>query len=139
MPNTHNSKDDFAKTVSLFLAELLRTRQINLRRAAEIAEKVSQNINLLDTEKHFLDLIVELHKDFDELSALEGRMHLQLKKSERELLEHMVHQYAVHAMGQDVHTAHEILQDAIKDEHNFETLSAKYPKFKEFIQTNDRN
>jgi len=133
MPS-QNSKDEYARTVALFLAELLRTRQVNLVRATEIAQKVVQNINLLDTEQHFLELIVELHKDFDELHPLLGRMNLKVQISEKEKFEQRVKEFAIYIMATDLTTAHAIMHEALSENHTIDSLSAKYPLFKEFIQ-----
>ena len=78
--DSQNAKEEYAKQVCLFLAELLRTHKIALPRAAEIAEKVTQNINLIDSEAQFLTLIKQLAQDFQELIHLGELVHMPVKK-----------------------------------------------------------
>ncbi|HYC79427.1 MAG TPA: hypothetical protein VEC17_00180, partial [Candidatus Binatia bacterium] len=61
------TRDHYGRMVCFFLAEGLRSRKISISRAAEIAEKVLNHVNLLDTETAFLNLVKELAKDFEEL------------------------------------------------------------------------
>ena len=82
-----DSKNDFAKAVSLFLAEMLRTRSITLRRAADIAEQVINNINLIEGEADFLRLIKDLSRDFEELHQLSGRIQMNGRSRQRQDLE----------------------------------------------------
>jgi hypothetical protein len=131
-----NSKNDFARHISLFLAELLRTRKIDLERAAEIAQKVVENINLIDNENHFLQFVKELTLDFDELFPFEERVHMHLHVGERRDLERRVRSYAVHIMSTDLNQSLAILQEAIKDEINLDQLYSKFPQFKIYVDAN---
>ncbi|HEX9503167.1 MAG TPA: hypothetical protein VF974_02490 [Patescibacteria group bacterium] len=130
-----NSKNEYARHVSLFLAELLRSRKISLERAAEIAQKVVENINLIDSEHNFLQFVKELTLDFDELFPFEERVHMHVHVGERRDLERKVRGYAVHIMPSDLNQALAILQEALKDEVQLPDLYVKFPQFKQFIDS----
>ena len=134
--DSQNNKNEYARHISLFLAELLRTRKIGLERAAEIAQKVVENINLIDSEHNFLQFVKELTLDFDELFPFEERVHLRVHTGQRRDLERKVRGYAVHIMSQDMNEALAILQEAIKDEIQLPDLCVKFPQFKQFVDSN---
>jgi hypothetical protein len=136
MPLT--SKEQYAQMVCLFLAEGLRTRRISLQRAAEIAEKFLQNLNLLDTENDFLSLIKELSKDFDELSVLETKVAKSKETTEKRKLEALVKEFVIGILATDVKMAMNILQDASIGDAQLRDLGAKYPAFKNYLGKNDR-
>ncbi len=131
-----NQKNQYAKMVSLFLAELLRTRKIDLSRAADIAQKVIRNINLIDTEEQFLNFVKELTRDFDELFPLEERVHMHVHVTKRKDLEQKVQAFVIDVMAKDIDTALHLLQSAIDDEAQLEDLFVKFPDFKLFVQNN---
>src|SRR5437763_250037 len=105
-----NKKEEFARAVSLFLAELIRSREITLERAAEIAQKVVENINLIDSEEHFLRFSKELSADFEELFHLHERIRFDIKVNERRHLEQKVRDFVVDMLVQNPKLAYEILQ-----------------------------
>src|SRR6185436_7071636 len=115
MREATEQKNEYAKAISLFLAELLRTRKITLHRAADIAQKVVENINLIDTEEHFLKLVKELSSDFDELQHLVERYHMHLKVTDRKDLEHKARMFAIQIMSSDMNLALQVLQEATKE------------------------
>lgn len=127
-------KEEYAKMACLFLAEGLRTRRLELQRASEIAEKILQNINLLDTEHDFLSLVKELSKDFQELTALEHKLGQSIELNEKRKLEQQVREYVVTILPSDTQTAMAILQDAAHEKVSLESLKSKYPEFNKFIQ-----
>jgi len=127
-------KNDFAKVVCLFLAEGLRTRKIGLLRASEIAQKVVDNINLLDTETDFLRLIKELSKDFEELVKLEDRVSLYIKSDERTKMETTVKEYVAKVLASNSQMAMDLIKDALKPGTDFKSLAAKYPEFKSYLE-----
>jgi hypothetical protein len=131
-------KEEYAKMVCLFLAEGLRTRRIPMKRAGEIAEKVLQNINLLDTETDFLQLVKELAKDFEELVVLEGKLAKSIETGEKRHAESLVREFAIGLLSSDSKTALAILQDAATGHTNMAELESKYPKFKEFTSKHAR-
>ena len=135
MPN-EPKKNEYARSVALFLAELLRTRKTNLIRAAEIAQKVVNNINLIDTEHDFLRLIKELSADFEELNKLEPLISFNVHRNERREIEIKVRQFVVSIVSSDMGQALAILQEAIKDDSLLEDLCQKFPQFNQFIQSN---
>jgi hypothetical protein len=128
-----SGKNDYAKSVCHFLAEGLRTRRIGLKRAAEIAQKVVDHINLLDTEKDFLALIKELSKDFEELLKLEDRIYMYIKSDDRVKMELKVKEFAVNLMAHDTALAVQIMEEAVKADADIKVLSEKFPQFKQFI------
>lgn len=128
-----SNKEDYAKMVCLFLAELLRTHKISLNRAAEIAQKVVENINLINNEKDFLGLISELNKDFEELFRLEDRVFFHIAVDERKQMESQVRSFVIQIISDDPKMALDIMMEAIKEESKLETLSVKFPKFNDFL------
>ncbi|HEV8601163.1 MAG TPA: hypothetical protein VGQ87_01030 [Patescibacteria group bacterium] len=127
-------KEQYAKTVCLFLAEQLRVKKIGLKRAADIAQKVVFNINLMDTEADFLRFVKELSKDFDELFRLEDRVFFNMIADERKQMENMVRNFAIQILSEDPKMALDIMLEAIKEESKVETLAAKFPKFNDYIR-----
>lgn len=126
------NKEQYAKAVSMFLAEMLRTRKIGLTRSAEIAQKVIDNINLIDNEEHFLSFIKELSKDFEELFKLEKIVLKDLKVTQRHNMEEKVREYAITIMATDTKLALSILVEAIREDIQMEDLFNKFPGFREF-------
>lgn len=131
-----NQKNEYAKSVCYFLAEELRTKQISLPRAAEIAQKVVENINLIDTEQDFLLLIKDMTRDFEELFRLEERIQMHVHISARKDLEAKVLEFVENILPQDTNIALQILQEAIKVEINIDDLRKKFPQFSQFLEQN---
>ncbi len=129
-------KNDYARVVCAFLAEGLRTRQVSLERSVEIADKVVQNINLLDTEQDFLGLIKELSKDFEELLKLEDRIERFIKTDERKKMEKLVQDYALQSMRQDLKEASQVMEAALQESATLESLSQQFPKFSKYLSQN---
>ena len=129
-----DQKNEYAKSVALFLAELLRTRKISISRASEIAGRVVNNINLIDTEEDFLKLIKELMSDFDELDHLHKLVTEKIQISKRVNLENRVREFASQTIITDLTLAANILSDAVSYNCTLEALCAKYPSFKQFME-----
>ncbi|MEJ0021188.1 MAG: hypothetical protein WDN47_01260 [Candidatus Doudnabacteria bacterium] len=134
MTTAAEKKNEYAKSVCYFLAEELRIRKISLSRAAEIAQKVVDNINLIDTEQDFLRLIKDLSSDFDELFQLEERIQFGIQISQRKQLEEKVREFVADILPQDTKMALEILQEAIREEIKAEDLRKDFPKFNQFLE-----
>lgn len=132
-----NNKNEYAKAVCYFLAEELRIKNISLERAAEIAQKVVDNINLIDTEEDFLRLIRDLSRDFEELFQLERRIQIGIQISKRKELEDMVRQFVINILPQDTDMALQILKETIQDGIKAEDLRKDFPKFKIFAEKNE--
>jgi len=126
-------QNEYAKAVSLFLAECLRTHRTSLTRAAEIADKVLQNINLIDTEQRFLEFVKILSADFEELHHLGEVFHMHVKIKERQYLEQKVRMFVIQAMSSNMQLASDVLQEAIRESVSIEDLSGKFPEFKQFM------
>jgi len=135
MSDTVNPKEEYARSVCYFLAELLRNHQVSLPRAAEISEKVVSNINLLDNERQFLEFIQDLSRDFEELVQFTKRIDMHMQVSEREKLEIQVREFVISSLGTDLQTAFGVLSEAIKAGTRQENLCQKFPQFKQFIDT----
>ena len=134
MMNQDEKQEQYSKSVALFLAELLRTRKITLQRAADIASKVVQNLNLLDTEQDFLRLIKEMSGDFEELMYLQELVQIDVRVNERKEMENHVRHFAVKIMVTDIKLASQVLQDATAENIKFEDLRTKYPELDAFVQ-----
>lgn len=130
-----NSKEQYAKLTCLFLAEQLRVKKISLRRAADIAQKVVVNINLVDSESDFLRLIKELSKDFEELYTLEERVFFWMHANERRKLESSVRAFAIEVFPQNPKLALDVMLEAIKDEVRLDDLRQKFPLFTKYLDS----
>jgi len=129
-----DSKEEFARIISLFLAEQLRTRNVTLSRAAEIAQKVLQNINLIDTEERFLRFVKELSGDFEELYTLGERIDMHVAISKRKKFEEKVREFVVNVLSSNMQLASLVLQDALAEDCTIDKLGKKYSQFKEFTE-----
>ena len=129
-----NRKEEYAKQICLFLAELLRTHRITLERAAEIAERVTQNINLIDSEEQFLGLVKTMTADFQELFNLGQRVDMHIGVNKRMAMENNVREFVITFLAKDATLALNVLQEAIKEHVGVNDLCARFPEFKQFIQ-----
>jgi len=127
-------KEQYAQAVSFFLAELLRTRKISLNRAAEIAQKVTENINLIDSEERFLSFIKEISSDFEELFQLQERISFTIKYDARRDFEQKVREFAISTLATDATLACQVLQEAVNENCEINQLCVKFPQFSEFIK-----
>lgn len=129
-----SAKVKYTRMVCLFLAEGLRTRQVTLKRAVEITEKILQNINLMDTEQDYLSLVKELSADFEELSALETKMQFKRAAGERRQLETLAREYAINILPTDPGQALKILQEAAQDGMTLAQLESRNPQFSAYLK-----
>ena len=127
-------KEQYARSICFFLAEQLRVRRVSLARAAEIAQKVMDNLNLIDTEQDFLRFIKALSQDFEELNQLQDRVFMSIHISARRDLETKVREFVVNILPQDTSLVLQILGEAIKDDVKVEDLCLKFPQFKQFLE-----
>ncbi len=134
--NQASQKEEYAKAVCYFLAEQLSIRNIELPRAAEIAQKVTENIRLIETEQDFSRFIKELSGDFEELYMLGDRIEMHIHVSVRKDLEEKVREFVVNILPQDTNLALQILNEAIKDDITVQDLCLKFPQFNHFISKN---
>ncbi|MBI2355658.1 MAG: hypothetical protein HYV13_00440 [Candidatus Doudnabacteria bacterium] len=128
------NKEQYAKLVCLFLAEQLRVKRISLRRAADIAQKVTENLSLIDSEQDFLRLIKELSNDFEELFTFEERVFFWVHTNERNNLEATVRAFAIETIPQDPKLALDVMLAAINDETRLDDLKQKFPSFAQFLE-----
>ncbi|MGE5392841.1 MAG: hypothetical protein ACM3NH_03810 [Candidatus Saccharibacteria bacterium] len=127
-------KQEYARAVCVFLADGLRSKRIPLQHAAEIAEKVVENINLIDSEEDFLKFIKNLSKDFEEMVRLEDRVYLNMKIDKRKTLEAKVRGFVVMLLQSDLRQSVEILDEAVKGEADIDALGTKFPKFRQYLE-----
>jgi len=132
METTTINKEIYAKSLCMFLAELLQTRKINLSRSADIAQKVLDNLNLVDNEYHFLSLIKSLSDDFEELQPMQYKISFEIEKNERRNLEDIVRAYAVSLLPQDAELAKKVLSEASVENATLEDLEKKFPDITKF-------
>ncbi|HTL39700.1 MAG TPA: hypothetical protein VL306_02720 [Methylomirabilota bacterium] len=130
-------KEEYAREVCMFLGEQLRTHHLTLARSADIAQKVLENLNLIDTETDFLKFIKELERDFQELVALSSKLSFEKEISDRQEMEASVREFAISMLPQDVSLALSVLEDAIKEKVTLAQLIKKFPNFDDFL--NQRN
>ncbi len=126
-------KEEYAKAVCFFLAEMLRSHRITLQRSSEIAQKVVENISLIDTEEEFLKFIKELTADFEDLYKLEQRVILDIQIGKREEMEAQVREFVIVAISENPTLALSILTEAIKENSKTDSLADKFPQFKQFV------
>lgn len=131
------TKEEFAKMVCLFLAEELRSKRIGLERAAEISQKVLDNINLVTSEAEFLSLAKELATDFEELVKLEDRMLRGRRIDERRRLEKEVAEFVAKNLGQNPSDSIKLMQTASAEEVTIQDLILKFPEFKKFHENSN--
>jgi hypothetical protein len=130
-------KEEYAKSVCMFLSELLRTHRIDLARSAEIAQKTLEHLNLIDSEEDFLKFVKELTLDFQELFQLEERVLLNVHMNRRAEMENLVREFVITTVPDNPKQALTILLEAIKDDCRLEDLSRKFPLFEKFRQEQD--
>lgn len=129
-------KEEYAKAVCFFLSEMLRTHKISFERSAEIAQRILENINLIDTEEDFLKLIKELSKDFEELVKLEEQAYFRVEQNDRKSLDHIVREFVIYTIAEDLKLALTLLQEVVNKKCTPEELCAKYPQFDQFVEKN---
>lgn len=127
-----DNKEEYTKAVCYFLAEQLRVHKISLRRAADIGQKVLNNLGLIETERDFLLLVKELSKDFEELAKLEQRIFFYVEETDRKQMEKAVRDFVIAKIAQDVKSSLLILVEAVKDKTTTQSLEEKFPEFKQF-------
>ncbi|OGE81371.1 MAG: hypothetical protein A3H72_03765 [Candidatus Doudnabacteria bacterium RIFCSPLOWO2_02_FULL_48_8] len=128
-------KEQYVRLVCLFLAEQLRVKKIDLKRAAEIGQKVLDNVNLLDSEHDFLHLIKELSKDFEELQSLQERVYFWTLSNQRKTMEDRVRNFAVQIMGTNPNAALSVILAAIQEDVTLEKLQQQFPDFSQYLVT----
>lgn len=129
-------KELYAKSLCYFLAEMLRTRKIELKRAADIGQKFAQNVNLIDTEKDYLRFIKDMSSDFEELFFLGQRIEITVTTNPQRELETRVREFVASILPLDTNLALLVLEKSIKDDASVEALRKKFPKFDQFISQN---
>ena|SRR3989338_2336501 len=127
------TKNEYAKAVCYFLAEQLRVHKISLARAADIAAKFLQNINLVNSELDFLRLVKELSKDFEELGRLESIVYFRIVEKGRDELERIVRDCVVVTLATDPDLALSMLKEAIHPQAELVSLAKKFPVLNQYI------
>jgi len=127
-------KEKLARAVCLFLAEMLRTRKLNLDRSAEIAARVVERLDKIETELNFLEAVRQLEFEFQELNILEQDLINLYGMSERKKMENYVRQYAIHRLPNNPEAAVEIMEEALKPDTTLDDLAAKFSEFAKFLE-----
>ena len=130
-------KEKLAKAVCLFLAEMLRTREVTLRRGAEIAAQVVDQLGEIKSEIHFLEIVREMEYEFQELKQLEKDLVFYHEVDKREKMEKLVRQYAVNYLPDNPEAAVDIMEEALKPDITLEDLAKKFVDFAKFINKNN--
>ena len=131
MSITQNKNLD--QLAAAFLAEVLRSRTTSLRRAAEISHRVITTISSASDEAETLSKLVELEKDFEEVTALKQALHFGHKESDTKVYEKEIKEYASKTFSRDMVLSSIFLQEAAKSDMTIQKLCVKYPDFCNFM------
>lgn len=123
-----NLQEQYAEAVCQFLAEQLRTRQVSLERAAEIAEGVVGRLERIKTDEEFQEAVREAHVEFEEMRQLQSRFESRAILSEREEMERLVREYAAGKLPLDPQAALLLLREALQPDTTLDWLLRKYPE-----------
>lgn len=126
-------KEQFAKSVCLFLAEMLRTRKVTLHRGAEIARAMVLKLDEIETEEDFLRLTRELEYEFQELVALSHDLVFHQEVSRRQQMEQLVRAFVIHDLPGNPRQAVLIMEKALEPACSLEELATLFPDFAEFV------
>jgi len=126
-------KQQYALKVCRFLSDSLHHGTITVARAGEVAEKIVHNISLVNHEYDFLNLLKELAKDFQELTALTEEVTINIKKLERQKLELMVKNFVVQHLHHDLEEAREIMEAVMDETVKLPELKKKFQSFRDYV------
>lgn len=119
--------------IATFLAEILRSRQTNLRRAAEICSYVVKFLPRMKSESEALLLLSDIEKDFEEVLVLKQALHFGYKDLDVKLYEYEIKEYAAKTFTKDMVGSVNFLKDAALPEMDIQKLCLKYPDFCEYL------
>jgi hypothetical protein len=119
--------------IALFLAEAIRSRRTSLARAAEISGRVIANLPLIKSESQALNMVTEIEKDFQEVSALKHALHFGYKPTDVKVYEEEIKAYASKILVQDMNVSNNFLQDAAQTDMTIQKLCLKHPDFCEYL------
>lgn len=134
MPSTAFST--FNNMVALFLAEAVRSRRTSLARAAEISQRVLEQLPSIDSESKILSMLTDIEKDFGEITTLKQALHFGYKTSDMKVFEPEIREYASRVFSEDMESSARFLQDASSRGMTIEALCLKYPDFCEYLGRN---
>jgi len=134
MTGTSGIQESLARVVCLFLAEMLRTREVSLKRGAEIAERIVVKLSEVETEQHFLEIIKRLEYDFQELRHLHRDLIFYHEVSDREMMEKLVREFAIQQLPNEPQRAVGLMEQALKPEISLRDLTNDHPGFAEFVE-----
>lgn len=123
----------FRQMVAMFLAEIIRSRRISLRRAAEISGEVIALLPQVHTEKDVLGLLTEVEKDFEEIVVLKQALHFGYNETDIKIYEHDIKEFAAEIFTKDMPLSVGFLQDASRPSMDIVKLCLKYPDFCQFL------
>jgi hypothetical protein len=123
----------FRQMAGMFLAEVIRSRRVSLRRAAEISHQVVIILPKISSEKDALALLTEVEKDFEEITVFKQALHFGYSDTDIRVYEREIKEYAAKIFTQDMPFSASFLQDASKQEMDIVKLCLKYPNFCEYL------
>lgn len=117
----------------MFLAEVIRSRRISLRRAAEVSQHVIALFPQVKSEKDVLALLTEVEKDFEEIVVLKQALHFGYSETDIRVYEHEIKEYAAGIFTKDMPSSVSFLQEASKPDMDIVKLCLRYPDFCQFL------
>lgn len=130
--------EQLARAVCQFLAEMLRTREAGLERAAELAAAIVERLPQITSEELFFAAIRELEFEFQELRRLSAEMQLHAKLSERQQMERLVRDYAAQKLPLEPQATVRLMQEALRPEATLDWMLRKYPDLNQYYHEQRR-
>ncbi len=119
--------------VSLFLSEIIRSRNTPIPRMAEISGDVVEAMQKLrDDETEMLCLLRQLEKDFQGAVALKQTLHAGHSRNEVRIFDQEIREYAAELFKTNLVASAAFLRDAA-DCASMDKLCRQYPEFNQFL------
>ncbi len=126
---------DNKKIVSLFLSEIIRSRNTTVTRAAEISSQVMRAMEKLrDDEVAMLNLLGQLERDFQEVIALKQTLHFGHEDNQIQAFDKEIREYASELFKVSMVISAGFLRDAAESP-SIEHLCKHHPDFTDFLLT----
>ncbi len=126
---------DNKKIVGLFLAEIIRSRNTTVTRAAEISSQVMRAMEKLrDDEVAMLHLLGELEKDFQQVVALKQTLRFGHEDNQIREFDKEIREYASELFKISMVISAGFLRDAAEST-SIEKLCKQHPDFTDFLLT----
>lgn len=128
-----STTNNFVELIALFLSEIIRSRQVTIRRAAEIAHLVIIRLPEVVSEADALRVLTDIERDFEEVVSLKQAIHFGYDKSDIRLYEREIREFASQIFMKDMVLSATFLQDAAREGMTIQELCLKYPNFCEYL------